>query len=118
MTRLDYRFSGPAQREVVQILRASTVRFGAPAALRYQLLIGQAVSDLTENPTRAGVRQVDGRLHYHLRHSRSRVAGDKVRYPRHVLVCRIERSMLVIMAVGHDAMEDGMVRRIEEGDGR
>jgi hypothetical protein len=39
-----------------------------------------------------------------------------VREPRHVLVCKVVDRVLVIVAVGHDAMEEGLVKRIQEGE--
>lgn len=108
---------GPARRDLAQILRDSEIHFGAAARDRYEALIEQAIHDLISNPERPGVQTVKGYLRYHLRHSRNRVTSGRVRYPRHILVCRIQGDILVILAVGHDAMEEGLVARIEQGEG-
>jgi hypothetical protein len=97
--RLDFRFSGPGQRELSEILKASSKRYGAAASSRYQILIGQAVKDLTENPTRPGAQLDGGRIHYHLRHSKMRVIGEKVREPRHYLVVKIDGTLMT--CAGH-----------------
>jgi toxin ParE1/3/4 len=116
VSRLDFRFSGPARRELSQILKASLKRYGSAASGRYQVLVGQAVRDLTENPGRIGTHTDGGRVHYHLRHSRSRVTGEKVREPRHYLVVRIDGSLMTVLAIVYDGMVEGAVRRIEEGE--
>lgn len=118
MSLSGFRFAESAKRETLHILKSSAKRFGVEAARRYRILIEQAVSDLVDEPDRAGGRLVDGRLHYHLRHSRNHVAGGKVREPRHILVCKIVGETLYVLAVGHDAMEEGLTRRIDEGEGR
>jgi toxin ParE1/3/4 len=112
----SFRLSGPARLEVVKILKSSASQFGTEAARRYRALIEQAVADLVDEPDRLGVKHVDGLLHYHLRHSQNRIAGGRVRAPRHVLVCKIQVDILVVLAVGHDAMEEGLRTRIEEGE--
>ena len=116
MTRLNFRFTESADREIIEILETTNKRFGPAASRRYEVLIGQAVRDLTEDPARVGVQSIGGRLHYHIRHSRNRVPGHRVREPRHILVCKIVSGVLVVMAVGHDAMEEEMTKRIEEGE--
>jgi toxin ParE1/3/4 len=117
VTRLDFRFTESADRDVIELLRGSSERFGSVAARRYQVLIGQAVRDLTENPSRIGTQAEGGRIHYHLRYSRNRVAGEKVREPRHYVVVRIDGSMMIVLAIVYDGMVEGAARRIEEGEG-
>jgi hypothetical protein len=70
--------------------------------------------------TRPGVRQVDGRVHYHLRHSRNRVPkkSDRVSEPRHLIVARVIDDTLVVLAVAHDAMEDELMARIQKGEAK
>jgi toxin ParE1/3/4 len=116
VTLAGFRLSGTADRELRRIVRESAERWGRDAAIRYQALFIQAAHDLVQDPARVGVRHVNGRIHYHLRHARSRVAGDQVRDPRHLLVCRISGDRLVIVALVHDAMVEGAARRIEEGE--
>ena len=45
------------------------------------------------------------------------LSGERVRDPRHILICKIVGDVIVVVAVGHDAMEEGIERRIEEGEG-
>ena len=115
LTRFD--IVGPAGRELGRIFQDSEFGFGPAARKRYEALIEQSIRDLVADPARPGVQIVGGRIHYHLRHSRNRVAGGRVREPRHILVCKIAGDTLIVLAVGHDAMAEGLARRIEEGEG-
>jgi toxin ParE1/3/4 len=108
---------GPARRDLGRIFRDSETRFGLAARKRYQALVGQAIRDLMADPTRLGTQADSGRIHYHLRYSKNRVAGEKVRDPRHLLVVRIDGSLMMVLAIVHDAMVEGAARRIEEGEG-
>jgi toxin ParE1/3/4 len=112
-----YRVTEAAARHLTEILGTGEDTWGPEARDRYQALIEQAINDLAENPDRLGVQLVNGCIHYHLRHSRSRTPLRRVRRPRHILVCRIVDDVLVVLAAGHDAMEEGLTRRIEEGEG-
>lgn len=116
MSRLDFRFSASAEQEIIQILERTGEQFGTAASRRYQSLIAQAVRDLAENPSRIGARTDGARTHYHLRHSRKRVAGERVAEPRHYLVVRIDGSLMTILAIVHDGMVAGIARRIAEGE--
>jgi hypothetical protein len=40
-----------------------------------------------------------------------------VRDPRHLLVVRIDGSRMIVLAIVHDAMVEGVARRIGEGEG-
>ena len=50
------------------------------------------------------------------RRSRNRVAGERVRDPRRLLVAKIVGARLVVLAVVHDVMVNGIRSRIEEGE--
>lgn len=78
----------------------------------------QALEDLLDNPARPGMRQVAGRLHYHLRHSRARVSKGRGRAsaPRHLIVARVLGEDLLVLAFGHDGRVDDLAARIEEGE--
>jgi toxin ParE1/3/4 len=117
LTRYD--FSPPALKQLAKILRESQTEFGQTARSRYEALIYQAIEDLVANPSRPGAQDIDGRIHYHLRHSRTRVpTGEgRVGRPRHILIARIVGQTLRILAVGYDAMEEGLSTRIEAGEG-
>ena len=111
-------FAEPAQRQLDDILEESEENFGPAARERYESLVLQALEDLLDNPTRPGVRQVAGRLHYHLRHSRTRVPKERgrVRAPRHLIIARVVGEDLLVLAFGHDGMVDELAARIEEGE--
>jgi plasmid stabilization system protein ParE len=110
------RLSRSAEDELLRIFEDSAIRFRRDASIRYEDLVSQAIFDLVEDPDRIGAQKVDARIHYHLRHSRNRVAGERVRDPHHYLVVRIECDRLAVLAVVHDAMVEGATRRSEEGE--
>jgi toxin ParE1/3/4 len=108
---------GPARRDLARIFRDSETRFGLVARNRYQALVDQAIRDLMVDSNRLGTQADSGRIHYHLRHYKNRVAGETVRDPRHLLVVRTDGSLMIVLAIVHDAMVEGMARRIGEGEG-
>lgn len=116
MSLTHFDIVGPARRDLATIFRDSETQFGFAARERYEALVAQAIRDLVENPTRPGAQLDGGRIHYHLRHSKMRVIGEKVREPRHYLVVRIDGSLLIVLAVVYDAMVEGARTRIEEGE--
>jgi toxin ParE1/3/4 len=87
----------------------SAGRFGAAAADRYETLIGQALTDLGEDPLRAGVRQraeLPADIYiYHLAASRERVAGDRVGTPRHMLLYRVSAARVEVLRILHDSRD-------------
>jgi len=111
-------FAGPAERQIDDILEESEENFGPPARERYESLVLQALQDLLDNPARPGVRPVAGRLHYHLRHSRTRVPKERGRVgtPRHLIVARVVGRDLLVLAFGHDGMVDTLAARIDEAE--
>lgn len=111
-------FTGPAERQLDDILDESEEKFGPMVRERYASLVIQALEDLLDNPTRPGVRHVAGRLHYHLRHSRTRVPKERGRVgtPRHLIVARVDGKDLLVLAFGHDGMIDELTARIEESE--
>jgi toxin ParE1/3/4 len=111
-----FQFSRSARLELTRIFTDSEKRFGSDARRRYEDLVIQAIRDLVEDPERHGTRSVGPRIHYHLRHSRGHGTGSQVRHPRHILVVRIVGEELMVAAVVHDAMVEGVRGRIEEGE--
>jgi toxin ParE1/3/4 len=77
--------------------------------MRYETLIFQALKDIAADPERPGSLSrpeiVDGARTYHLRFSRERVVGDRVRAPRHFLLYRRRNEVLEIARVLHDARD-------------
>jgi putative addiction module CopG family antidote len=113
-------FAGPAQRQLEDMLEESEEHFSPAARERYEILVLQALEDLLDNSARPGVLQVAGRLHYHLRHSRTRVPKERGRVgtPRHLVVARVVGDDLLVLAFGRDGMVDEVAARIEEGEDR
>jgi toxin ParE1/3/4 len=86
---------------------------------RYEVLILTAIEDLATNPGRPNVQLLEGRIHYHLRHSRDRVPTPpgKVQRPRHIVIARLDGDVLHVLAFAYDAMEASTIRRrAEEGE--
>ncbi len=113
------RITGPARRDIANILRHSGAEFGDQARRRYQWLIDRALQNLGEDASRVGVRSIDdireGYSLYHLKWSRKNSARPLVRNPRHliafyiddsdtIMVSRIfhERQMLTHHLIDHD----------------
>jgi toxin ParE1/3/4 len=110
-----FRLSKAADRQVTQIFQDSETRFGSDARARYEALIARAIRDLVEDQERLGTKVIKGNIHYHLRHSRGRVAG-RVGNPRHLIVARIIGDRLQVLTVVYDAMVEGLKTGIEEGE--
>lgn len=112
------RFVETANEQLADILDQGEEAFGSDARTRYEALIAQAIQDLLGNPERPGVRLVDGRIHYHLRHSRIQVPKElgRVGAPRHLIVARVEGEALLVLAVAYDGMVDELASRISESE--
>ncbi len=97
------------RRDIAEIVAWSEDRFGTPAAARYGLLIRQALRDVLEEPTRPGSRaRPDLAPHayvYHLAFSRERVAGERVKAPRHFLLYRYVDEKLEFARLLHDSRD-------------
>jgi toxin ParE1/3/4 len=98
-----------ADRDFLNIMDWSAEHFGADAANRYEALIGQALIDLGDDPFRPGAKQrpelPQEIFIYHLAGSRDRVAGDRVKAPRHFLLYRIETGRVEILRILHDSRD-------------
>ncbi len=118
MTVTGVRIARSARRELTRIFEASEARFGTDARQRYEALVEQAIRDLLLDLERPGASLVEGRVHYHLRHSRMRVPAGigRVGDPRHLIVGRVIGDVFEIVAVAHDAMVEGRGRRIDDGE--
>jgi toxin ParE1/3/4 len=112
------RIARSARRELTKIFKASETRFGSNARQRYEVLVEQAIQDLLLDLGRHGARLVDGRVYYHLRHSRMRVPDSlgRVGDPRYLIVGRVIGDVFEIVAMVHDSMVEGLARRIDEGE--
>lgn len=89
----EVRLTGPAQRDLSEVMEWTVKKFGERAAIRYDALLKQALKDIGTDPERQGSRErpeimIKGVRTYHLELSRSRVDGPGVKAPRHLLVYR------------------------------
>lgn len=104
------QLSTPAQDDIIQILAWTQEAFGDVGRTRYENLITTALIDLRNDPGRAGVRQRDdigtGICTYHLASSRKRVTtARQVAKPRHFVLFRVSRDVVVVARLLHDAMD-------------
>jgi len=108
---LRYRLSAAAQTDLIDILAWAHKHFGAVVRERYEALLVAALREVSSPPDRpgslerpelgAGVRS----WHLHLGRERVRTDTGIVRRPRHFLIYRTDRDMIVVDRVLHDAME-------------
>jgi toxin ParE1/3/4 len=109
--RFKVLVTGPARRDIAAIIRWSFSEFGEAAAHRYEALILQALRDLASDPERPGSKErpeimAPGTRTYHLSLSRSRMAGKRVKAPRHFLFYRsIAPGVIEIVRVLHDSRD-------------
>jgi toxin ParE1/3/4 len=110
-------FTDAATEQADEIAAYTEERFGEAARDRYDLLLAQAVIDLAEDPERRGAQVVEGRIHYHIRHSRNRVPkADRVAEPRHLVIVRVVGDALWVLAYAYDGMDEELERRIRRGE--
>jgi toxin ParE1/3/4 len=106
---LKIGLSEVARRDIATILRRSRRDFGQAARLRYQRLIYQGLDDIAADPERLGSSScsdvLEGGRTYHLRFSRDKVVGDRVKEPRHLLVYRRRESDIEVIRILHDAQD-------------
>lgn len=109
VAKLTARLSPEAEADFLDILEWSTRHFGVAAAKRYADLIIQALHDLEVDAERPGVQQrpelPTGVHTYHLAQSHDRVAGGRVKAPRHFILYRIEEQRLDVLRILHDSRD-------------
>jgi toxin ParE1/3/4 len=111
-------FTDAATRQADEIGAWGEARFGEVVRDRYDRLLAQAVIDLAETPTRIGVEVIDGRIHYHIRHSLPSLRKtDRVGSARHLVIARVVGDALWVLAYAHDSMVDERDDRIRWGEG-
>jgi toxin ParE1/3/4 len=97
------------RRDVLRTLAWSEQQFGADAEVRYGRLLGQALRDVAANPMRPGTQarpELAPRAYvYHLRFSRDRTAGARVKTPRHFLLYRYRRGKIEFARLLHDSRD-------------
>ena len=98
-----------ADRDFLDIMDWSADKFGAAAADRYETLIGQALTDLGDDPFRAGAPErpdlLKGVYASHLASSRDRAAGERVKSPRHIVLYRIHPLHVEVLRILHDSRD-------------
>ena len=110
-------FTDSASRQADEIGAWGEKRFGEAVRNRYDLLLAQAVIDLAETPGRRGTEIIDGRIHYHIRHSLSSIPkADRVGLTRHLVIARVVGDALWVLAYAHDSMVDELTDRIRQGE--
>ncbi len=105
--------SAAAQQDITHILEWTQEAFGDLGRSRYENLISAALIDLRTNPARAGVRQRDdiGKhiCTYYLASSRKRInASKQVAKPRHLVLFRVNKNVIEVARLLHDAMDFGL----------
>jgi toxin ParE1/3/4 len=97
------------RRDIQEVVAWSEDKFGASTADRYALLIRQALRDVLEEPTRPGAKaRPDLAPHayvYHLMFSRERVAGERVKAPRHFVLYRHMDEQVEFARLLHDSRD-------------
>ena len=110
-------FTDSATRQADEIGEWGEARFGEAVRRRYSLLLAQAVVDLAQVPNRRGARILEGRIHYHIRHSlKSLPRAERVGSSRHVVIARVVGDALWVLAFAHDGMVDERDERIRQGE--
>ena len=101
-----------ARRDIEEILFWSLENFGDLVCQRYEILLTQALLDLSKNPERLGskvrLELGQGVRNFHISLSKDNVKSKvgKVKHPRHFLVYRIRSTEhLEIARVLHDSMD-------------
>ena len=109
--KYEIRVTRTAGRDIVAVMNWSLKEYGEDAALRYDALITQALTDIGDDPERAGSQQrselANGVLIYHLRFSRDRAKPvlGVVHHPRHFVIYRRQEHLIEILRVLHDTRE-------------
>lgn len=101
-----------AECDIETILAHTHEQFGEMARLRYEALLVRAISDIADEPQRAGSHArpelIDGARTYHIFFSRRAVEASlgRVKHPRHFLLYRVRSDGCVEVArVLHDSMD-------------
>ena len=119
---LRFHLTGPALRDIDAILKRSRREFGIDASRRYRALIRRALLDIEADHVRPGSLErpeimIEGARTFHISLSRDRVAGVRVKDPRHFLLYRQRPDGVVEVArILHDSAD--LARHLPAGYGR
>jgi toxin ParE1/3/4 len=120
--RVRFRVSDRARRDIASVLKRSWREFGLEASLRYRALIRQALLDIEADLELQGSRErpelmVKGARTFHISLSRNRVAGARVKEPRHFILYRLRADGVVdVGRILHDSCD--LDRHLPAGYGR
>lgn len=99
----------PAIADIDAIIESSVRDFGPAAAVRYEKLIGVALTAIAVDDKDVAIRhspETNGIRWYHLRSAKALVPPNEgVSNPRHILLFRLQADMIVVLRVLHDAMD-------------
>lgn len=115
----EVRIAALAFHDIGDIWIWTVGRFGHTAALRYEMLIDQAIADLADDPARPAAKKrpnlLPGVWFYHLAFSRAHVSGDQaVKSPRHFVMFRhLQPGVIEILRILHDSRD--LARHLPEG---
>jgi toxin ParE1/3/4 len=107
----EVRIAAPAFQDIRNIWIWTLERFGHAAALRYETLIDQSISDLADDPTCPAAKErkdvLPGVWFYHLASSRTHVPDDQaVKSPRHLVIFRhVQPGVIEILRILHDSRD-------------
>lgn len=97
------------RRDIQNTVAWSQKQFGVAAAERYTALIRQALRDLLEEPMRPGTRSrsdlAPDAFVYPLLFSRDRVAGKRVKMPRHFILYRYRSEVVEFARLLQDSRD-------------
>jgi toxin ParE1/3/4 len=104
------RFSGPAAKDYVSILKRSKKLHGEVAANRYTVLLNKALETIGTNPFAGKPLKADkghGALALHLRYVKQLVSREqRVKSPRHIVIYfTMAGDTVLISRILHDAMD-------------
>ena len=101
--------SGSAQNDIAHALEWSFENFGAAAEARYSALIAAAIAHAAQDPNTPGFKKLaelpGETLSWHLSQSVMHSTGDRVRKPRHVLICRWVGDQLQVARLLHEVQD-------------
>jgi toxin ParE1/3/4 len=103
------RLSRLADQDILEILTWSEEAFGLEARVRYSALIRTAIAMIADDPERvlstSRPELGEGVRSWHLRGSRDRSPGGKVKRPRHVVFFRVQGESVVVGRVLDHVMD-------------
>ncbi|MBB5754787.1 type II toxin-antitoxin system RelE/ParE family toxin [Prosthecomicrobium pneumaticum] len=102
--------SAEAQDDIDDVVLYSRELFGEDAGYRYETLLLTALRDIAADPMRPGSHEVTkggpGTRAYHIRYSRLRVPGGRIREPRHIIFYRsLTPGLIGISRILHERMD-------------